>query len=170
MTDTPTENTRKMIIFDLDGTLVDAYKAVSSSVNFTLRKVGCPLVDDETIKRKVGWGDKNLLLNFVPMQGIDRALSIYRRHHAQALKQGTKFLPGARKVIRKLKKHYALAIASNRPTKFTRIILKYLGALTDFKFIVCGDKVKHPKPAPDILHHILKRAAFVPSFTPWPST
>ena len=47
----------KLIIFDLDGTLVNAYAAVASSINFTLKRMGFPVRDSYTIRRAVGWGD-----------------------------------------------------------------------------------------------------------------
>jgi HAD superfamily hydrolase (TIGR01549 family) len=148
----------QLIIFDLDGTLVDAYKAVASSLNFSLTSCGFAAVDDEMIKRSVGWGDKNLIGRFVPAQDVDKVLSIYRIHHARALKSGTKFLPGVRDILLFLKENgYKLSIASNRPTRFTEIILKHLEARDLFDVVLCADKVAHPKPAPDIIYTTLKR-------------
>lgn len=156
----------KLIIFDLDGTLVDAYKAVSRSLNYAFKKIGLPPVDDDIIKRSVGWGDRNLIQRFVPLSLTAKALSIYRRHHKKALKKGTKFLPGAKKILFGLKKRkYKLAIASNRPTLFTKIILKHLQADHLFDIILCADKVKHPKPAGDILSAILKKFKILPGET-----
>lgn len=153
----------KLVIFDLDGTLVDAYKAVADSLNYTLAQVGCAPVDDEKIKRTVGWGDRHLVGTFVDQGNLDRALSIFRQHHARALKAGTSFLPGARQLLDKLKaKGYVLAVASNRPTRFTHIILKHLKIQTAFDHVLCGDKVENPKPAADILEQILVKFALTP--------
>ena len=149
----------KLVIFDLDGTLVDAYKAVSSSLNFSLNKAGLPPLSDETIKRSVGWGDRNLVSRFVPAGKVDAVLKIYRRHHKLALKTGTKFLPHARQILLNLKKRkYKLAVASNRPTVYTRIILKSLKAIGWFDCILCADRVRRGKPAPDLLRGILKKS------------
>ncbi len=148
----------QLIIFDLDGTLVDAYPAVASSVNFTLQALGFVKKDKETIRRAVGWGDRQLLTTFVGEKLVDKALKIYRRHHAQALKTGTHFLPGALKVLKTLKKQkYKLAIASNRPTRYTLIILKILEIRDYFNYVLCADKLKKGKPDPQILLKILER-------------
>ena len=148
----------KLIIFDLDGTLVDAYKAVSASLNFALNKAGLPPLSDETIKRSVGWGDRNLLSRFVSADKVDAIFKIYRHHHKRALKTGTKFLPYARQILLSLKKkEIKLAVASNRPTVYTRIILKHLKVISLFDCILCADKVRLGKPAPDILKRILKK-------------
>jgi len=147
----------KLIIFDLDGTLVDAYAAVAASFNHALGSFGFPAQDDETIKRSVGWGDKILVSKFVPPEKVDQVLSVYRIHHRSALKSGTKFLPGAKQLLGWLKEEgYKLAIATNRPSRFTHIILKHLDVASFFASVVCADQVACPKPAPDCLERILK--------------
>ena len=153
----------KLIIFDLDGTLVDAYQAVARSLNYTLKKIGLPAQDHQTIKRRVGWGDRNLVEWFVPVGKVDQALGIYRRHHKKSLRMGTKFLPGVRKLLNHLRrKHYRLAIASNRPTAYTLIILRYLKIENLFDCVLCADKVSRPKPAPDLLSQIMRRCSWKP--------
>lgn len=150
----------KLIIFDLDGTLVNAYKAVASSVNFSFKQVGMAPLDDATIKRSVGWGDRHLLSLFVKPLLLDKIHKIYRRHHRQALLSGTKFMPGAKRLLNHLRrKKYRLAIASNRPTAYSLIILKRLQIRHLFDHVLCADKVKKGKPAPDILFHILRKSA-----------
>jgi phosphoglycolate phosphatase len=155
--------TPKLIVFDLDGTLVDAYKPVARSLNYALAQKKYKTVPDAIIKRKVGWGDRNLLSNFVDPAHLDETLAIYRRHHKQALLSGVKFLPGAKQVLVRLKKEgYKLAIASNRPTPFTRIILKRLNVLSLFTCVLCADKVKRPKPSGDLLRSLIQKFSLSP--------
>lgn len=150
----------EMVIFDLDGTLVDAYKAVAKSLNRALKDRGYPAVPNNVIKKKVGWGEKILVRNFVDQKDIVPTLNVYHRYHQEDLKRGVKFLPGALRLIKTLyAQDFQLAVASNRPTFFTEIILKILNVRSYFRFVICGDKVKHPKPAGDILRAILKKAS-----------
>lgn len=154
----------ELVIFDLDGTLVDAYPAIVSSFNKTLKMFGLAKQPERTIRRAVGWGDGNLLKPFVPKQRLAQALDIYRAHHRISLRQETKFLPGALEMLRFLKQgRYKIALASNRPTKFSHIILEHLNIKRYFDCILCGDKVKRAKPYPDILRLILEKMKLGPS-------
>lgn len=148
----------KLIIFDLDGTLVDAYPAIIRSFNYTLQKLGYPKQDSLTIRRAVGWGDDNLLRPFIKREDLSKALTIYRRDHKIALVKKSHLFPHARQVLRYLKdKGYKLAIASNRPTKFSGILIRHLGLKIYFDYVLCADRLKHIKPHPEILNKIRRR-------------
>jgi len=154
----------KLVIFDLDGTLVDAYPAIIDSFNFTMRRLNLPPRDALTIRRAVGLGDGNLLKPYLNGVSIRTALGIYRKHHRKALVQKTKFLPGAKRILESLKcRGLKLAIASNRPTKFSHIIIDHLKIRDYFDYVLCGDKLKRAKPYPDILRAILKRLSVKPA-------
>ncbi|MBF0511786.1 MAG: HAD family hydrolase [Candidatus Omnitrophica bacterium] len=150
----------KAVIFDLDGTLVNAYPAVADSVNNALNALGLKNRSPDEIKRSVGGGDRKLLACFVGEKRADEALRIYRPHHAKALLAfgGVKLEPGALTLLTFLKKKgFKLAIASNRPSRFTRIILQKLGIKLFFDRVRCADQVKRPKPYPDLLWDIARK-------------
>ncbi len=140
---------------------MNAYPAVYRSVNATVERFGYPKVSHQTIKRTVGWGDRHLVGTFVEEKKLDAAMRFYRKHHAQALRTDTKLLPGSLKILQYLKKNgYKIAIASNRPMRFSLIAMRFLGIRKYFDMVLCGDKVAKPKPAPDILKDILKKFSF----------
>lgn len=150
----------RVIIFDLDGTLVNAYPAVSQSVNAALKSLGFPRKSYDAIKRAVGWGDRQLLAQFVGEALADKAIQFYRPHHAKALVApgGVKFLAGTKSLLAALHAQgYTLAIASNRPTRFTLEILKVLDMRPYFRIVLCADRLPKGKPDPQILWTILKR-------------
>ena len=155
-----------LIIFDLDGTLVNAYTAIIKSFNYTMRKVNAPVQKGRIIRRAVGWGDKNLLKPFVKRDALDRALVIYRAHHTQALLQWSRVIPGVKGLLTALKKKgRKLAVASNRPAKFTQILIRHLKIKPYFDYVLCADELKHGKPHPEILNAIMRKLSAKPSQT-----
>ena len=147
---------KDLIVFDLDGTLIDAYPAITRSFNYTMRRFAYPVRDAAVIRRAVGWGDRNLLQPFVREQDLDRALAVYRRHHAKALVRYSRLFPGVKSLLSELKKRrFLLAVASNRPTRFSAILLRHLDIRRYFDRVLCGDKLTNMKPHPEILRTLM---------------
>lgn len=148
----------KLIIFDLDGTLVDAYPAIISSFNFTMRRLNYPPQNNLIIRRAVGWGDERLLAPFVNSEDLKKAVFLYRKHHKIALLRGAHLFPKVEKLLRTLRgKGYKLAVASNRPTRFSLILIRHFGLNRYFDYVLCADRLKHIKPHPEILNKIRHR-------------
>jgi phosphoglycolate phosphatase len=154
----------KLIIFDLDGTLVDAYLAIIKSFNYTMQRLNYPIQNASVIRRAVGLGDENLLRPFIKTKDLNKAISLYRRHHKRALLTGSRLFPRVNKVLCYMKnKGYKLAIASNRPTKFSWILIKHLRLESYFDYVLCADRLRHIKPHPEILNKIMQKF----SARPW---
>lgn len=155
-----------MVIFDLDGTLIDAYPAIIASFNYTMEKVGAPVQKGEVIRRAVGWGDRNLLKPFVKKALLEKALQVYRKHHAKALLEKSSLFPHVKGVLRALSKAgIILAVASNRPSRFSKLLIKHLRINDFFRYVLCADALRYGKPHPAILHAIMKRFSMTPRET-----
>jgi len=156
----------KLIIFDLDGTLINAYPAIIMSFNYTMRKLKYSTQDSQIIRRAVGWGDGNLLGAFIKKRDLKKALLIYRHHHKSSLIKHSHLFPQAKSLLRLLKnKGYRLAVASNRPTRFSWILIRHLKLKKYFDYVLCADKLKTIKPHPEILKRIMQRLAAAASQT-----
>ena len=148
----------KLIIFDLDGTLVDAYPAITASFNRTMKAFGYPRQKASIIRRAVGWGDENLLRPFVEEAHVAPALSFYRRCHRVDLLKNSRVIGGAYAVLGALRtKGYKLAVATNRPQRFTWIIIRHLKLDRSLDYVVCADQLKNIKPHPEILIKIMHK-------------
>lgn len=147
----------RLVIFDLDGTLVNAYPAINQSFNYTMRRLEYPIQPAAVIRRAVGRGDKNLLRPFIKKRDLSRALSIYRRHHRLSLADKSRLFPAALDLLRGLKtRGYYLAVASNRPTAFSRLLIRHLGVERYFDYVLCADRAEDLKPKPVILKRIMR--------------
>lgn len=148
----------KLVIFDLDGTLVDAYAAIASSFNYVMRRLGLKTQSASLIRSLVGWGDAALLKPYVFKRDLEYALNLYRNHHKTSLLRHTHLCPYVRGLLRALKTEgYKLAVASNRPSKFSHILLKHLKIGGFFDYVLCADQFGHAKPHPEMLNKIVKR-------------
>jgi phosphoglycolate phosphatase len=156
----------KLIIFDLDGTLIDAYTAIAKSFNFSMKRFGYPPQSRLVIRRAVGWGDTHLLRVFVKAGDVAGVLETYRRDHKTSLVKYSKVFPGVIRLLTGLKAQgYKLAVASNRPTRFSLILIRHLKLSPYFDYVLCADKLKSGKPHPEILRQIMAKFSLGPAET-----
>ncbi len=149
---------KKLYIFDLDGTLVNAYRAVACSLNYTRQRFGFPKVSYDDAKMKLGRGQNKFIETFFPNQNMKDVLDTYRRHHKKALLKHAKLRPNSKKLLSVLKrKGKLIAIASNRPYKFTKLITEQLGIIKYIDYILCADQVGKHKPDPLILDKVVSK-------------
>jgi len=147
-----------LIIFDLDGTLVDSREDIANAVNHTLRKVGLKEKSLSEITSYIGTGMRDLIRKSLGEEcGLfDKSLSIfedyYRRHCAECsvLYQGVKEILEHFKDKRK-------AIVTNRNYKFALLILKALGIYDYFQDIIGGDDIGCMKPSYCPLDSLMQR-------------
>jgi phosphoglycolate phosphatase len=148
----------KAVIFDLDGTLVDAYPGIHQSLNEMLRELQLPEIDLETVKRRVGRGTVNLMQQSVPPEMVDRALRLFRKSYDNTHLTGSFLLPDVREILDALHKgNLSLGIASNKPPDFTRNILKHLEIEEYFCCCSGPEGQIQPKPHPSMLQDMMRK-------------
>jgi phosphoglycolate phosphatase len=155
-----------LLIFDLDGTLIESKWDIALSVNLTLAELGLPERSLEEIFGFVGDGVKRLLRLAVGEAHEDRyeqALKVFRGHYLEHCLDRTVFYPGIEPMLR----HFTgkeKAVATNKSIEYTRVILNGLGA-HHFPVVVGGDNGFGLKPEPGMLLHIIKQVGAAPERT-----
>lgn len=155
-----------LLIFDLDGTLIESKWDIAASVNLTLAELGLPQRPLEEIFGFVGDGVKKLLRQAVGDDNPDRfdeALRVFRGHYLAHCLDRTRFYPGIERALQHFA-HTSKAVATNKSIEFTNVILKGLGA-QHFQFVVGGDNGFGLKPEPGMLLHIMDRLQAPPDRT-----
>jgi phosphoglycolate phosphatase len=142
----------RAVVFDLDGTLVDAYAAIHESLGVVLAAFGrSPVTRDET-RRMVGHGLEMLVAKAVGDENVAEGVRLFRERYERVGLEGTRLLPGAESVTRSLfERGIRLAIASNKPARFTRPLLEAFGLSGRFGFVAGPDDGFPPKPAPQMI-------------------
>ena len=148
----------RVILFDFDGTLADSYPAIAASVNHVRAAHGFPPLSVEDVKRHVGRALPYLLEHTVPGTNLEADAALYRAHHPSVLVPGTQLLPEVGKTLAVLHpRKIPLAICSNKPVQFTRILVEQLGIAKYLAEVLGPEDAPRPKPAPDMLVAALAR-------------
>jgi phosphoglycolate phosphatase len=149
-----------LLIFDLDGTLIESKWDIAKAVNLTLSDLGLPVRSQEEIFGFVGDGVKRLLRLSVGEDNqsrYDDALRVFRGHYLTHCLDCTRFYPGIETVLTHFSgKHKA--VATNKSLEYTTKILEGLGP-HHFSYVVGGDNGYGLKPEPGMILSVLKALA-----------
>jgi phosphoglycolate phosphatase len=149
------------LIFDLDGTLIDSRRDITTAINRTRAGYGLPPLLLEQVVTMVGEGARLLveraLGSDVPSEGIDEALARYLDHYKDVCLDETRPYPGIEEMLATLARTYPLALLSNKGEELSRLVLRGLGLDRHFREILGGDSLPTRKPDPAGLHLLAGR-------------
>ncbi|NOX35969.1 MAG: HAD-IA family hydrolase [Calditrichaeota bacterium] len=155
-----------LLIFDLDGTLVDSMTDIVRSANFTLQQLGWPPLPAATIQSYVGDGIRRLVQRClahyteVTPEMLERALDIYFQFYDQHCTDHAQVYPGVMETL-VFFQHKKKVVLSNKGAYYTQKILQALGLAPHFDLILGGDSLDEKKPHPQPVFHILDRLKVV---------
>ena len=162
----------KLVMFDLDGTLIDSVPDLAEAVETMLLKLGRPPAGIENVRLWIGNGAPMLvrraLAGNMDGSGVDdeqaeQALEIFM----QAYDGGhahTKVYPGVRESLKWLQKQgVEMALITNKPERFVAPLLDELKLGRFFRWIIGGDTLPQKKPDPAALMFVMKMAGATPA-------
>ena len=148
---------KKLIIFDMDGTLVNSSLTIANAINYVRKNLGFEAMDQTEILRMVNDHTLNPAKTFYHAEQFDadheRWFSeYYTKNHENELV----LYDGIKEMLEMLKDEgHALAVATNAYRGSTIESLTHLKVYDYFDAIACYDDVEKGKPYPDMLHKIL---------------
>jgi 2-phosphoglycolate phosphatase len=139
-------------LFDLDGTLVDSFRAIQASVNHVRDHLGLTPLPLNDVRAAVGRGLRKLMELTIPVGTPESNYAIFQEHHPSVIAEGTDLLPGVRETLAELHRRSAkLGVCSNKPLALSNQVLAAMGLTQYFASVFGPERCAFPKPAPDML-------------------
>ena len=156
----------KLVIFDLDGTLLNTIADLSEAVNHALKLRGLPLHSLEEVTKMVGHGVRNLIMQTLPAElrddtaTVDAVLTDFTDYYFAHIDVYTQPYPGIPELVTTLHSHgVLLAVASNKFQAGTEYLIKEFFPGIPFVAIL-GNRPGFPlKPDPEIVGEVLRKAS-----------
>jgi phosphoglycolate phosphatase len=150
---------QKIVIFDMDGTLIDSKKDITISVNYIRKKhYNLPPLSEEFIVKAINMHDRNLPYLFYGTQNYEaQDRELFEKHYKEQCIKHPYLYEGIKELLHALKQnHIKMSVATNAPTPFAKLMLEHLEVAHYFDEIMGADRVKASKPNPDMINAILK--------------
>jgi phosphoglycolate phosphatase len=150
-----------LLIFDLDGTLIDSAPDMHRAVNLMLAGLGCGPLSLPEIRTMVGDGAAALIARALAARQCvntdpGKALAEFLEHYEAEPTAFTRTFPGVPETLERLQAAgLALAICTNKPTRLTEMIIERLGVSHYFTRVVAGDSMPYRKPDPRALMEVV---------------
>ncbi len=166
------ERLPRLVMFDLDGTLLDSVPDLAAAVDSTLMLLGRPPAGVAQVRDWVGNGAPVLIRRALAGQldysavddaTAEEALALFMRAYAENHELTTVYV-GVVPTLDWLKRQgVKLAVVTNKPEQFVAPLLEDKGLLSYFDWLVGGDTLPQKKPDPTPLLHVMTQAGVTPS-------
>ena len=161
----------KMVMIDLDGTLIHTAPDLADCANRMLAELGRPACPIETVMTWIGNGVPRLVKRALTGEMwaepdaalFERAHAIYQKHYAAHVSDRSRPFPGVVEGLQQLKaRGYRLACITNKAEVFTLPLLRNLDLHKYFELILSGDSLPKQKPDPLPLRHACQHFGITP--------
>lgn len=157
----------ELVMFDLDGTLVDSVPDLAAAVDKMLLGLGRPLAGIDKVKGWVGNGAsvlvKRALVDDIEVGVLEvglyeRGFALFMEFYAEATADQSQLYPGAMECLKGLKEQKVkMALVTNKPIRFTRAMLEEFELSGFFEVVIGGDSLAKKKPDPLPLLEIMRQ-------------
>jgi len=140
----------KIVLFDLDGTIIDSTEAILESFGKAYASFGLEVPAEEEIKSLIGLP---LDVMFVKL-GVEESeamayVKAYKEHYRTIHTQKTVLLPNAKEAIEFAHGYARLGIVTTKTSEYSRILLEHFDLMKYFDVLIGRQEVEHPKPDPE---------------------
>ncbi len=149
----------RLLVFDLDGTLVDSKQDLALSINAMRAEMGLPPLALDLITSYVGHGVNLLVRRALGTkatdENVEKGMAFFLDYYRDHMLDHTAPYPGVSEALEKLRGH-KMAVLTNKPVKFSCEMLARLGFSYYFSYIYGGNSFPKKKPDPMGLHKLME--------------
>jgi phosphoglycolate phosphatase len=143
----------RLLIFDLDGTLIDSRLDLANAVNAARRHMGMAPLDNERVYTYVGNGAPVLIRRAMGEKAsqpeVDQALEFFLQYYREHELDHTTLYPGVKQSLDRLNAAgKQMAVLTNKPVRMSRSIVEGLGVGAHFFQVYGGNSFEFKKPNP----------------------
>lgn len=150
-----------LVLFDLDGTLVDTAPDIADAVNAALAEYGLPRVAEHWVRDRIGHGTRQLIKQ-AASGDPEPILEAFHRHYSAHCGRRGRLYPEAAATLNTLRNAgVKLALVTNKEEAFARFVLEVHGLGSLFDVRVCGDTLPVKKPDGAVVRHCLDELRIV---------
>jgi phosphoglycolate phosphatase len=150
----------KLVIFDLDGTLINSLEDLTDATNHMLSEMGREKLSGNDVKKLVGQGARRLVERALPdvsSPDIERALNIFLVYNDSHIVDKTRLYQGVKETLALLRdKGYQLAVISNKNEALCQKVMQTLGIKCFFAAVIGADSMPFRKPSPEPVLMLLR--------------
>lgn len=149
---------KRLIIYDLDGTLVDTAEDITEAINAMLTELSVSTLSRDQIRRHVGRGLHDLVgrcLNTTDPALLSRGLRAFEAHYGAHMTDHSRLYPAARETLEHFKSRLQI-IFTNKPNPYAKDLIIALGISAYFHEILAGSAAAPRKPDPSVLLALMR--------------
>lgn len=136
-----------IILFDLDGTLIDSTEAILESFHHSFDVHGYPKQHNEHIKALIGYPLDIMYKELgVEEKSIPKYVSTYKEHYKEISTQKTELLKNAKEAVELASKFATLGIVTTKTGLYSKILMEHFKIMHHFNVLIGREDVENPKP------------------------
>ncbi len=155
-----------IILFDLDGTLIDSTDAILEGFGVAFKTFKDAKPNDTEIKKLIGYPLEIMFGKLgVSEEKVNDYVLAYKEHYRQISRQQTTMLPLAIEAVKYASTFATLGVVTTKTARYSEEILEHLGVMPYFGVLIGRESVVHPKPHPEPILKALQALKGDPSKT-----
>ncbi len=149
---------KQIILFDLDGTLIDSTEAILESFDIAFGYFGVATPSAEDIKAEIGHPLDGMFLSLgVSEAEVSKYVARYKKHYRQISTEKTFLLPGAREAVENAFRIARLGVVTTKTGTYSIELLEHFDLMKYFEVLIGREDVEYPKPHPEPIFKALSK-------------